>query len=349
MNKFEYLNSITKPDGTFKRLSKISPLRYPGGKTKAIGLITQYLPDVMPKKILSPFMGGASLELAWANNLSEVDEVVACDIFYPLTNFWNHILSDPNKLADQLETFQLGDTNYRAYKQILKDWYADPVNNKLTDLEAAAHFYYNMQLSYGPMFLGWTSPGKPTTVNDYKNIITRVREFSCPKLKVETLTFDKSLAKYPDHFVYADPPYLLGYDSTVFKAIYPNQGGEHHKGFDHELFRDMMNQRASEFIISYNDCGTIRDWFKDHEQFYPKWQYSFQQGETRKKNEDGESIKGAKDSRKTGDEILIVKSTYTIKPFVAPVLAPKVKKIKVEKKKKGELDPLLFSQCPPTT
>ena len=112
---------------------------------------------------------------------------------------------------------------------------------------------------------------------------------------------------------------------------------------------DMMNQRASEFIISYNDCGTIRDWFKDHEQFYPKWQYSFQQGETRKKNEDGESIKGAKDSRKTGDEILIVKSTYTIKPFVAPVLAPKVKKIKVEKKKKGELDPLLFSQCPPTT
>ena len=30
-----------------------------------------------------------------------------------------------------------------------------------------------------------------------------------------------------------------------------------------------------------------------------------------KKNDDGESVKGAKDSRKTGDEILILKSSYT--------------------------------------
>lgn len=344
MNKVEFLNSITKEDGIFKRLSKISPLRYPGGKTKAIGLITQYLPDAMPKKILSPFMGGASLELAWANNLDEIDEVIACDIFHPLTNFWNHILSDPNKLADQLETFQLGDANYRTYKQILKDWYEDPIKNKLTDLEAAAHFYYNMQLSYGPMFLGWTSPGKPTTESDYKNIIRRIREFKCPKLRVETLPFDQSLAKYPDHFVYADPPYLLGYDSTVFKAIYPNQGGEHHKGFQHELFRDMMLSRKTEWIISYNDCGTIRTWFNGYEQFYPKWQYSYQQGETRKKDENGDSQKGAKDSRKTGDEILIVNSTYTPFVYTPPVVIPKIKVEKPAKPKKSikELDPIFF-------
>lgn len=328
MNKFEYLDSIRKPDGSLKRLSKISPLRYPGGKTKAIGLITQYLPDVLPKKIVSPFIGGASLEIAWANNL-DVDEVVCGDVFHPLVNFWNHILSDPNQLADELEKFELGDPKYRAYKQILKDWYEDPIKNKLTDLEAAAHFYYNMQLSYGPMFLGWTSPGKPTTDADYKRIITRVREFSCPKLKVELLSFEKTLDKYPEHYVYADPPYLLGYDSTVFKAIYPNQGGEHHKGFNHELFRDVMNARKGGFIVSYNDCGTIREWYKDHEQFYPKWQYSFQQGETRKKNNDGESVRGAKDSRKTGDEILIVDSTYTVPAQVPQPIKAKVPKHRI--------------------
>ena len=310
MNKFEYLKSICKPDGTFKRLNKISPLRYPGGKTKAIGLITDYLPDQVPKKILSPFIGGASLEIAWANNL-DVDEVVGCDIFHPLVNFWQVILSDPDALADELEKFKPDDDSYRKYKGILKAWYEDPKNNPLSDIEAAAHYYYNMQLSYGPMFLGWTSPGKPTTDKDYQNIIKRVREFSCPKLKVEQISFEQSLKKYEDHFVYADPPYLLGYDSEVFKAIYPNQGGSCHKGFDHELFRDLMNSRKTEFIISYNNCGTIRDWFKDHEQFYPEWQYSFQQGETRSKNKKGESVRGTKDSRKTGKEILIVKSNYT--------------------------------------
>lgn len=338
MNKIEFLNSITKPNGDFKRLNRISPLRYPGGKTKAIGLITQYLPDQLPKKIVSPFLGGASLEIAWANNLDEVEEVVGGDIFHPLVNFWQVILSDPNALADELAKFKLGDDNYRAYKQILKAWYEDPINNKLSDLEAAAHFYYNMQLSYGPMFLGWTSPGKPTTKEDYERILKRVREFRCPKLKVELISFEKILDKYSDHFVYADPPYLLGYDSTVFKAIYPNQGGEHHKGFQHELFRDMMNSRNTEFIISYNDCGTIRDWFKDWQQFYPKWQYSYQQGETRKKDEDGNSVRGAKDSRKTGDEILIVKSNYT--PFVANTPAKPTPKIK---KSKNILDQLVVS------
>lgn len=311
MKKFEFLDSISKPNGEFKRLNKISPLRYPGGKTKAIGLISQYLPDNLPKKILSPFIGGASLEIAWANNFDDVEEIVGGDIFHPLVNFWQVILSDAEKLADELSKFKLGDNNYRSYKQILKDWYEDPAKNKLSDIEAAAHFYYNMQLSYGPMFLGWTSPGKPTTKDDYDRILERVRTFSCPKLRVEQISFEQSLQNYPEHFVYADPPYLLGYDSSVFKAIYPNQGGEHHKGFKHELFRDIMNTRNTEFIISYNDCGTIREWFKNFEQYYPKWQYSYQQGETRKKNDDGQSVRGAKDSRKTGDEILIVKSSYT--------------------------------------
>jgi DNA adenine methylase len=311
MKKFEYLDSIRKSDETFKRLSKISPLRYPGGKTKAIGLITQYLPDELPKKIVSPFIGGASLEIAWANNLN-VEEVVAADIFHPLVNFWNHLLQFPDQLADELEKFELGDYNYRRYKQVLKDWYENPIANKLTDLESAAYFYYNMQLSYGPMFLGWTSPGKPTTEKDYKRIIKRIREFRCPKLKVELSSFEKTLDKYPNHFVYADPPYLLGYDSKVFKAIYPNQGGEHHTNFNHELLKDKMLSRTNGFIISYNDCGTIRNWYKDYEQFYLKWQYSYQQGETRQKNEEGESVRGAKDSRKTGDEIIIVDSKFTI-------------------------------------
>ena len=309
MQKHEFLNSIRKEDLSFKRLNKISPLRYPGGKTKAIGLITQYLPEELPKKIVSPFIGGASLEIAWANNL-DVDEVIGCDIFYLLTNFWNHLLDDPEALADELEKFKLGDDNYRAYKQILKDWYEDPEKNKLTDLEAASHYYYNMQLSYGPMFLGWTSPSKPTTQKDYQRILERIRTFSCPKLKIETLSFEESLKKYSDYYVYADPPYLLGYDSEVFKAIYPNQKGECHKGFDHELFRDLMLSRNTDWIISYNNCGTIREWFNDFEQHYPKWQYTYQQGETRSKNDLGESVKGTKDSRKMGKEILIVKGEY---------------------------------------
>ena len=310
MKKHAYLRSIVKDNGKYKRLNKISPLRYPGGKTKAIGLITDYVPDDLPKKILSPFIGGASLEIAWANNL-DVDEVVGCDIFWPLVNYWQHQLNEPDQLADELSKFKPDNTSYKKNKEILREWYETPKQSNLTDLEAAAHYYYNMQLSYGPMFLGWQSPAKPTLDHEYDRIVNRVRTFRCPKLKVELRSFEDSMQHYSDHFVYADPPYLLGYDSEVFKAIYPNQKGEHHKGFDHEGFRDLINSRETEFIVSYNNCGTIRDWYKQHEQYYPEWQYSYQQGETRSKDDTGVSQRRTKDSRKTGKEILIVNSTYT--------------------------------------
>lgn len=308
MNKLDFLQSIMKEDGSFKRMQKVSPLRYPGGKTRAIGLITQYLPDNLPKKILSPFAGGASLEIAWAQNL-DVDEVVACDVFWPLVNFWNHILNDPKTLADRLRTYKLGKDNYMSYRQELKDAYEG--KTKLDDLTYAAHFYHNMQLSYGPLFLGW--PGKKykepddSTYKDYENICNWVESFSCPKLKVEHIPFEKSLDMYSEHYVYADPPYLLGYDSDVFRPMYPNQKGENHKNFNHELFKDMMRERKTDWMVSYNDCGTIRNWFEGFEFQFPKWQYSLQQGETRKNG-----VKGDKDSRKESKEILVIKGDYTL-------------------------------------
>ena len=44
-------------------------LRYPGGKTKAIDLITPFVKDY--DKIISPFIGGGSLEVHWAGNLNK--------------------------------------------------------------------------------------------------------------------------------------------------------------------------------------------------------------------------------------------------------------------------------------
>jgi DNA adenine methylase len=37
----------------------------------------------------------------------------------------------------------------------------------------------------------------------------------------------------------------------------------------------------NEYILSYNDCPTIREWYKKDVQLFPKWHYSYQQGELR--------------------------------------------------------------------
>ena len=309
MTKFQYLETLRKTDGTFKRVSRMSPLRYAGGKTKGIGPITQYLPDVTPQRIISPFLGGGSLEIAWANNL-DTEEVVGSDVFAPLVLFWQVLLETPGDLADALGRLKLGKENYTRYKEQLREWFTG--TRFLSDTKAAALYYYNMQLSYGPMFLGWTSPMYMDDVAGWKRTIQMIREFRCPKLRVKCCSFEDALTAYPNDFVYADPPYLLGYDSSVFKGIYPNQGAANHKGFPHEHLRNILKARSSEWLLSYNDCGTIRTWYEGYNHTFPKWQYTYQQGETRTNGE-----KHQRDSRKDGREILIVNTHYTLNHFAS--------------------------------
>jgi DNA adenine methylase len=56
--------------------------------------------------------------------------------------------------------------------------------------------------------------------------------------------------------------------------------------------------------LSYNNCETIREYYKDFELFYPEWNYSMGNGEKRiGKNRKEMGITNSKDSH----EILIVK------------------------------------------
>ena len=55
----------------------------------------------------------------------------------------------------------------------------------------------------------------------------------------------------------------------------------HHKAFDHELLRDMLHNHKGKFIMTYNNCATIREWYKDFNLETPQWHYSFANGEKR--------------------------------------------------------------------
>ncbi|MCG8626314.1 MAG: DNA adenine methylase, partial [Proteobacteria bacterium] len=57
-----------------------SPLRYPGGKSRAVSMILGLLPAGI-KTLASPFLGGGSIELAVA---SHGVKVYGYDIFKPL-------------------------------------------------------------------------------------------------------------------------------------------------------------------------------------------------------------------------------------------------------------------------
>ena len=113
-------------------------------------------------------------------------------------------------------------------------------------------------------------------------MLFRSRDFRSPNLSVYCDSFDNYLREYKNDFLYCDPPYYLDGDSKTFVGMYPHRNFPiHHVGFKHEELRDILLKHKGGFVLSYNDCSTIREWYKEFNMISPTWQYTFSQGDTR--------------------------------------------------------------------
>jgi DNA adenine methylase len=292
-----------------------TPIRYAGGKSRAIKHITPYVTNV--NKIVSPFLGGGSLEVHWA---SLGKEVVGYDLFDVLVNFWNVLLNNKEELVEKLKEITPTSEEYSRIKEILmkwdntqemlKDWKTDHYKRdeviNLDNVTAAAYYYFNHNTSYGPGYLGWGS-SVYLTEKKWNDMIDKISKFELPNLSVAQGSFEEIIPKHNEDFLYLDPPYYLEKDSDnkMFTGIYPMRNIPiHHDGFDHELLRDLLKKHKGGFILSYNNCETIREYYKEFEFHYPSWNYSMGNGEKRiGKNRTEAGITNSKDSH----EILIVK------------------------------------------
>ena len=293
-----------------------TPIRYAGGKSRAYDFISSYIPFwPRPKTIVSPFFGGGSLEVRWAHEMGI--NVVGYDVFWVLTNYWKHQLQNPQRLYDILKGLEPTKEQYDDIKDILlhwdkvqelfKNWKTDHYDRKSKPLDedlGAAYYWFNHNLSYGPMFLGWFSSIYLKKESLYQNSIERVKDFNVSNLEVKCGSFDETIVAHTNDFLYCDPPYFMekSEDNKMFKAIYPNSNWPvHHQHFDHEKLRDLLHSHNGKFILSYNDCEWVRENYKDFKFKTPEWAYSYGQGETRvgknKKNNDP----------KQSHEILIIK------------------------------------------
>ena len=195
-------------------------------------------------------------------------------------------------------------------QEILKDWRTDHYKREpiqLDNITAAAYYYFNHNLSYGPMYMGWMSKIYESQTK-WDKMVHYIRSYHNPNLHVEEQTFDQVIPNYPNDLIYLDPPYYLDKDSDnkMLKGMYPNCNIDvHHKGFDHEKLRDQLHNHKGSFILSYNNCETIREYYSDFELYYPEWHYSYQAGEKRVGKNKKE--RGVEHNKKESHEILIVK------------------------------------------
>ncbi|MCS7150087.1 MAG: DNA adenine methylase [Caldimicrobium sp.] len=253
-----------------------SPLRYAGGKSWAVGYVIERLPKNL-KRLISPFFGGGSIEIAIAKELGI--EVIGFDIFDVLVNYWQVQINYPQELYLELKKLKPDRETYHKIKEELKKHWQREIN--LPSIKLAAYYFFNHNLSYGPGFLEWMSS---VYANEkvYNNLLQRVKSFRVKNLKVCWGDFKEIIPKYEYDFLYCDPPYYLGDDSSVFRGLYPQRNFPiHHQNFEHQVLRELLLKHKGGFILSYNDSPTIRKWYKDCEIVELPVHYTMGQGEIR--------------------------------------------------------------------
>lgn len=261
MKKAELIEHLTNSSDSVVRNGKNkSPLRYPGGKTRAIDILEKYVHDHYSGRttLLSPFFGGGSFEL---HMKSKGFEVRGNDLFVPLYTFWTTLQSNKDGLASHI----------KSKMPVSKESFAQMRANILTSTDAleqaATYFCINRSSFSGATLCG-----------GYSNQAAekRLTESSVQTLKVcdvSEIVFSNMdccafLEKNPQTsstIVYADPPYYI--DTYIY-----GKDGDMHESFNHAAFAEAI-QKRSDWIISYNDCAYIRELYKGCRIFKESWSY----------------------------------------------------------------------------
>ena len=265
-----------------------SPLRYPGGKSRAVSqIVDKYIIPNIPKsnKVCSPFFGGGSIEIDLAKRGFRV---YGYDAFSPLVDFWQVLLKNPDKLANATEKkLRVSHAKFDEIQENFRE-----KSKKYTKFTNAITLYLLNRTSYsgttlsGGMAIDHDKSNRWEKINPRFNeaSVERLRNFSVEKLTVNKLDFRRSILKHKDAFVYADPPYYIGK-----KKLYGNQGDMQFDQKDHEDLAKILKNRRH-WVLSYNDVPEVRKLYHGFEIKKLGWSYGMSSVKSRKKKHSNEIL-----------------------------------------------------------
>ncbi len=228
-----------------------SPLRYPGGKSRSVDLISTIIPDF--DEFREPFLGGGSIFIyakqRFPNKIFWIN-----DLYFELYKFWEMTQRDVDALIDKIyewrNQFPIGKELHKFLNENLATF---------NDLErGAAFFIYNRITFSGTSLSGGFSEGA-FTGRFTESSIQRLNQFAkvINGSTITNLDYEELVKKEGENvFIFLDPPYY----SATKSALY-GKNGNMHKSFDHVKFANNMKKCNHKWLITYDDSEYIRELF----------------------------------------------------------------------------------------
>ncbi|MDR3162255.1 MAG: DNA adenine methylase [Helicobacteraceae bacterium] len=228
-----------------------SPLRYPGGKSRAVKEIARLVPKF--DEYREPFLGGGSVFI-YLKQMYPDKKYWINDLYPDLYKFWMMSQADADSLIDKIREWK---ERYAAGRKLHR-FLNENIDN-FNDLERAAAFFVYNRITFSGTSLSGGFSDAAFKGRFTESSIWRLRRFSAitegaaiTNCDYETLVNQEG----GNVFIFLDPPYY----SSVKSSLY-GKNGDLHRSFDHIRFAEAMKNCPHKWLITYDDCEYIRDIF----------------------------------------------------------------------------------------
>jgi len=255
-----------------------SPLRLPGGKTRAIKTLNRLLTPC--REWREPFLGGGSVSLHMSKKYPKT-RIWVNDLYYPLYNFWSVLQKDGERLSDTLLDIKdsIG-SNTQAHHDLF-DACKFGINRE-SSFDAAVSFYVLNKCSYSGLTEKSAFSSTASKNNFTRQNICKLKDYSdmIQRWKITNLDYSEVVLKEgADVLMFLDPPYDI--DDYLYGS-----NKELRRSFDHEQFALTVESCKHKFILTYNINEFIERRYKRYEQREYVLQYGMvHRGQANKKSE----------------------------------------------------------------
>lgn len=241
-------NGEIKP---YKKAPVISPLRYPGGKSRALKNIMPIIPSF--NEFREPLVGGGSVFFEvkqrnpdakfWINDLNE-----------DLYSFWYHSQKNMNKLLEEVKKIKM---NYSDGRVLFKE--LTQPGREFNSFEKAIRFFVLNRITFSGTVDsgGYSNQAFESRFTD--SSIERLEKIEpiLKNTKITNLDYQELVeAPGEDVFIFLDPPYL-----TALKSKLYGRNGDLHTFFDHEKFAEDMKKCNHKWLITYDNSPEVKELF----------------------------------------------------------------------------------------
>ncbi|BAY08692.1 DNA adenine methylase [Calothrix sp. NIES-2098] len=231
-----------------------SPLRYPGGKSKALKKIIPYIPSDI-KEYREPCVGGGSVFLAVKQRFgNKINRYWINDLNSDLCCFWLYAKTEIESLVKEVEKFK---EKYKDGRELFNHFTNEDI--KLSDFDRAVRFFILNRISFSGTVDSGGYSQQAFELRFTDSSINRLRKLSVHLSSVHITSGDYENLLFQegeDVFIFLDPPYLSATKSKLYGLK-----GNLHTDFDHERFAQNIRKCPHRWLITYDNSPEIRKLF----------------------------------------------------------------------------------------